>query len=165
VLVLGAVAIAAVVFVFGLLVGAGAAGRPAAAVCPREMVPNSPILWTACGHVFPDSPTHGPSLRQAPLGGWVWCIAALHHRHERCHKGAAINAYSVSTGDLKPLNFTWAARWRLALLAALAWAIGGAFDGHGLRALIAVPVLVGAWVCATLVLDRLGSDAPRRVVE
>ena len=119
----------------------------------------------ACGHIFLDSLAHGPSLRQAPLGGWVWCIAALHHRHERCHKGAAINAYSVSMDDLKPLNFTWAARWRLALLAALAWAIGGAFDGHGLRALIAVPVLVGAWVCATLVLDRLGSDAPRRVVE
>ena len=150
-LVLGAVAIAVVAFVFGLLVGAGAAGRPAAAVCPREMVP-APL--DADGHVFPDSPTHGPGLRQAPLPGWVWCIAALHHRHERCHKGVAIKAYSVSMGDLKPLNFTSGARWPLILLAALVWAIGGAFDGHGLRALIAVPVLVGAWICATIVLDR-----------
>ena len=56
--------------------------------------------------------------------------------------------------DLKPLNFTLGARWRLIFVAALVWAIGGAFDGHGLRALIAVPVLVGAWICATLVLDR-----------
>jgi hypothetical protein len=56
--------------------------------------------------------------------------------------------------DLEPLNFTLRARWRLTFLAALVWAIGGAFDGHGLRALIAVPVLVGAWICATIVLDR-----------
>jgi len=81
-------------------------------------------------------------------------IAALHQRHEPRHKGAAINVYSVSMDDLKPLNFTLGARWPLIFLAALVWAIGGAFDGHGLRALIAVPVLVGAWICATIVLDR-----------
>jgi hypothetical protein len=65
-----------------------------------------------------------------------------------------MNVYPVTMDDLKPLNFTSGARWRLAFLAALVWAISGAFDGHGLRALIAVPVLVGAWICATLVLDR-----------
>ena len=80
-------------------------------------------------------------------------IAALHQRRERRHKGAAINVYSVSMGDLKSLNFTLGARWPLIFLAALVWAIGGAFDGR-LRALIAVPVLVGAWICATIVLDR-----------
>ena len=78
----------------------------------------------------------------------------LHHGHERCHKGVAINGYSVSMDDRKPLNFTLGARWPLIFLAALVWAIGGAFDGHGLRALIAVPVLVGAWICAAIVLDR-----------
>jgi hypothetical protein len=87
-----------------------------------------------------------------------WCrISALPHcikGTEPRHKGAAINVYSVSMGDLKPLNFTLGARWPLILIAALVWAIGGAFDGHGLRALIAVPALVGAWVCATIVLDR-----------
>ncbi len=78
VLVLGAVAIAVVAFVFGLLVGAGAAGRPAAAVCPREMVP-APL--DAYGHVFPDSPTHGPSLRQARYragsGALLRCIIGM----------------------------------------------------------------------------------------
>jgi hypothetical protein len=94
--------------------------------------------------------------RHHALVGWraEFRIAALQHKHERCHKGVAINAYSVSMDDLKPLNFTLGARWRLTFLAAVVWAIGGVFDGHGLRALITVPLFLGAWICATVVLDR-----------
>jgi hypothetical protein len=67
-------------------------------------------------------------------------IAAPHHKHERCHKGTAINAYSVSMDDLKSLNFMLGARRHPNFLAAHVCAIGRAFHGHGLRALIAVPI-------------------------
>jgi hypothetical protein len=51
--------------------------------------------------------------------------------------------------ELNSLNLTAGA-----VLAALIWAIGGTIDGHGLRSLVAVPLLVGAWMCAIFVVDR-----------
>jgi hypothetical protein len=55
-------------------------------------------------------------------------IAALHNKHERCHIGASIDAYSVGIDNLRPLNFTLGVRRRLNFLAALVRAIGRAFD-------------------------------------
>jgi hypothetical protein len=45
-------------------------------------------------------------------------------------------------------------RWLLAVLASLVWAIGGTLDGKAPWSLIAVPLLVGAWMCAVFVVDR-----------
>jgi hypothetical protein len=56
--------------------------------------------------------------------------------------------------DLSSWNLTVGARVRLAALALLVWAIGGTVDGHGLRALVAVPLLVAAWLCSIYVVDR-----------
>jgi len=55
---------------------------------------------------------------------------------------------------LNSSNRTLGPRWRLAVLASLVWAIGGTLDGKGLWSLIAVPLLVGAWICAVFVVDR-----------
>ena len=51
-------------------------------------------------------------------------------------------------------NLTLGPRWRLAVLASLVWAIGGSLDGKGLWSLVAVPLLVGVWIFAVLVVDR-----------
>jgi hypothetical protein len=56
--------------------------------------------------------------------------------------------------DLSSWNLTVGARVRLAVLALLVWAVGGTVDGHGLRALVAVPLLVAAWLCSIYVVDR-----------
>jgi hypothetical protein len=51
-------------------------------------------------------------------------------------------------------NLMLGPRWRLAALASLVWAIGGSLDGKGWWSLVAVPLLVGVWICAVLVVDR-----------
>jgi hypothetical protein len=51
-------------------------------------------------------------------------------------------------------NLTLGPRWRLAVLGSLIWAVGGTLDGKPIGSLIAVPLMVGAWICAVLVVDR-----------
>jgi hypothetical protein len=56
--------------------------------------------------------------------------------------------------DLGSSNLTFSVLWRVGVLAALAWAIGGALDGSGPMALCAVPLLVAAWLFAIFAIDR-----------
>ena len=44
--------------------------------------------------------------------------------------------------------------WRAGILASIAWAIGGALDGGTLSELLAVPLIVAAWIFIVVFLDR-----------
>jgi hypothetical protein len=49
---------------------------------------------------------------------------------------------------------TVAAPWRAGVLASIAWAIGGALDGATLSELLAVPIIVAAWISIAVLIDR-----------
>jgi hypothetical protein len=70
------------------------------------------------------------------------------------------------TDHLPALNFTFAAIWRLSVLASLVWIIGDAVEG-GSQSPIAVPLLVGAWACLSTFSSQHASndavDGPRLV--
>jgi hypothetical protein len=51
-------------------------------------------------------------------------------------------------------NLTSGTLWRVGILASIAWAIGGALDGGTPSELLAVPVIVAAWISAVVFLDR-----------
>jgi hypothetical protein len=51
-------------------------------------------------------------------------------------------------------NLTSGTLWRAGILASIAWAIGGALDGGTPSELLAVPVIVAAWISAVVFLDR-----------
>ncbi len=44
--------------------------------------------------------------------------------------------------------------WRVGFFASIAWAVGGALDGGTPSELLAVPVIVAAWISAVVFLDR-----------
>jgi hypothetical protein len=51
-------------------------------------------------------------------------------------------------------NLTSPVLWRAGVFVSLAWAIGGALDGGTVPELIAVPMLVAAWISAVVFVDR-----------
>jgi len=53
-----------------------------------------------------------------------------------------------------PMNLSFATLWRVGLLASIVWAIGGALDGASPLELLAVPVIVAAWLSAVVLIDR-----------
>ena len=52
-----------------------------------------------------------------------------------------------------PLTFTFGAILRMAVIVSLLWIIGDALDG-GSQSFIGVPLLVVAWLCVFVALDR-----------
>lgn len=51
-------------------------------------------------------------------------------------------------------NVTFAIVWRAGIVASVVWAIGGALDGATLPELLTVPMIVGAWISAVVLIDR-----------
>jgi hypothetical protein len=51
-------------------------------------------------------------------------------------------------------NPTCGALWRAGILASIVWAIGEALDGGTPSEILAVPVIVSAWISAVVFLDR-----------
>jgi hypothetical protein len=51
-------------------------------------------------------------------------------------------------------NPTSSTLWRVGILASIAWAVGGALDGGTPSELLAVPMIVAAWISAVVFLDR-----------
>jgi hypothetical protein len=54
--------------------------------------------------------------------------------------------------DRRPLTF--GALWRTVVIASLAWVVGGSLDGADLHELIAVPLVMAAWVFGIFILDH-----------
>jgi hypothetical protein len=46
------------------------------------------------------------------------------------------------------------ARWRLGVLALACWALYAVVEGSSMLGLIAVPLLIGLWIYAAVVIDR-----------
>jgi hypothetical protein len=59
----------------------------------------------------------------------------------------------VVTG-LQESRWTFGSVCRVVVIASLAWAVGGSFDGADLDEHIAVPLLVAAWGGGIFILDR-----------
>jgi hypothetical protein len=51
-------------------------------------------------------------------------------------------------------NPTSGALWRAGILASIVWAIGEALDGGTPSEILAVPVIVAAWISVVVFLDR-----------
>jgi hypothetical protein len=59
-------------------------------------------------------------------------------------------------------NPTSGALWRAGILASIVWAIGEALDGGTPSKILAVPVVVAAWISVVVFLDRwVRTDADR----
>jgi hypothetical protein len=56
--------------------------------------------------------------------------------------------------ELKALHLTAGDWWRLGVVVFVFWLVTAALEGSSMFALVAVPLLVGFWVYAILVIDH-----------
>jgi hypothetical protein len=56
--------------------------------------------------------------------------------------------------ELKALKFTAGDWWRLGVVVLVFWLVTAALEGSSMFALFAVPLLVGFWVYAILLIDH-----------
>jgi hypothetical protein len=63
-----------------------------------------------------------------------------------------MNDHAPNLYDRRPSAF--GALWRTLIIVSLTLVVGGGFDRGDLKELIAVPLIVAAWVCGIFILDR-----------